>query len=251
VKCAAQAPSDDTMQLPTGLSGVHPLPNSRQYERLMGLLDTLDDARPLVLAGDGERLLYGEWLFTLPKKELYQELHQTSSDYWPEIVLRAQFFLVTFKPIFLGDHAAYLQLMRKQAHLLGQPYSVERREGLEKELTAVPKRYSFTRMLTPAMARIKELHCRMAAEVCVTRTGLALLRYRDTHGGFPETLEALGLRDIRDPFTHKPLRYRAEDKGFILYSVGEDLKDNGGSPKQAKQRTDFDTVWHFPHRQTP
>jgi hypothetical protein len=233
------------------LAGVT-LPNGRQYDGLMALLNTLDDIRPLVLAADGERLLCGEWLFTLPRKELYQELRQMlAPDYWPEIVHRARFFLVTFKPIFLGDHAAYLQLMRKQTQLLGETYTLEGRDSLDRELTAVPRRYSLTQSLTPSLGRIRELHCRLAAEVRVARTGLALLRYRETRGGFPEALEALRLKDTNDPFTGKPLLYRAEDKGFLLYSVGEDLKDNGGRVRQGKQHTDFDLVWRFPGRPMP
>jgi hypothetical protein len=224
------------------------VPNNEQYGNLMNLLDTVDEAHPLARAVDGERILMGEWMFTLPKEQLYKELRQIfPSDYWPESVQRLRFLRMTFKPFFLADHAAYLQLTRKQAQLCEQPYSVERRDALEKEwFDETPKRCLLTHTLSPAVGRIKEIHCRMAAEVRITRTGLALLRYRDRHDGFPAALDALGLRDITDPFTGKPLLYRLEDKGFVLYSVGEDLKDNGGSPKQRRQQTDFDIVWHFP-----
>jgi len=227
------------------------LPDNQQYDSLMSFLDTLDDLRPLVLAVDGERLLMGEWLFTLPKGELYKELGQVfSEDYWPEIVHRLVFLRITFKPFFLGDHAAYLQLMRKYAQFFEQPFSADRRDNLEKEWLAVPKRYLLTRSLTPAIGRIKEIHCRMVANVRITRTGLALLRYRETHGSLPETLDALGLGDVSDPFTGKPLLYHSDGKGFIVYSVGEDLKDNGGSPRQPKRHTDFDIVWHFSAQQS-
>jgi hypothetical protein len=228
------------------------LPVDQQYDRLMSLLDTLDDTRPLVLAADGERLLMGEWLFTLPKAELYKQLRQVLSEsYWPEIAHRLRFHLITFKPFFLGDHAAYLQLMREHTQLLQQPFSIVERNNLEKEWLAVPGRYRLTRTLTPAMTRIKDIHCRMIADVRITRTGLALLRYRQVHGGFPETLDALRLRDISDPFTGKPLLYRLDGRGFLVYSVGEDLKDNGGSPRQPKASTDYDILWRFPGTETP
>lgn len=221
-------------------------PNSQQYESLMGTLDTLDDVQPLVQAVDGERILMGEWLFTLPKGELYKQLRQIAAEsYWPEIVLRLRFRRLTFKPLFLSDHAAYLQLMRKHAHLFEQPFSADLRDNLEKEEHAVPKRYLLTHSLTPAVGRIKDVHCRMVADVRITRAGLALLRYRQTHGSLPETLDALRLTDATDPFTGKPLFYRRDDEGFILYSVGGDLKDNDGSPKQPKQQADYDIVWRF------
>ncbi|HLJ57486.1 MAG TPA: hypothetical protein VKT77_20780 [Chthonomonadaceae bacterium] len=32
-----------------------------------------------------------------------------------------------------------------------------------------------------------------------------------------------------DPFTSQPLHYRRDGQGFVLYSVGQDLKDDGGN----------------------
>jgi hypothetical protein len=226
------------------------MPNDQQYERLMGLLDTLDDVHPLVAAIDGERLLMGEWLFTLPKAQLHKELRQfLPSDYWPQSLQRLRLLRMTFKPFFLNDHAALLQYMREYAQFFEQPYSVERRDSLEKKWSEALRRHVLTGYLAPALSRIREIHCRAAADIRVTRTGLALLHYRDSHGGFPATLDALGLRDVSDPFTGKPLLYRVEDKGFVLYSVGEDLKDNGGTPRshqRGKQPADYDIVWRFP-----
>jgi len=227
------------------------LPGNPQYDGLMSLLDTIEDVRPLVRAVDGDRLLSGEWLFTLPKGELYKQLRQIIfPSYWSETACRLQFHVITFEPFFLSDHAAYLQLMRKHAQFLEQPFSIEQRDNLEKEWLAVPRRYRLTHTLMPAMARIKDIHCRVVADVRITRTGLALLRYRETHGNFPETLDALRLRDVSDPFNGKPLVYRSDGRGFVVYSVGEDLKDNGGNPRQPKLKTDYDILWRFPSAET-
>ena len=35
-----------------------------------------------------------------------------------------------------------------------------------------------------------------------------------------------------DPFSGKPLRYRASAQGFVLYNVGENGKDDGGSDEE-------------------
>jgi hypothetical protein len=32
-----------------------------------------------------------------------------------------------------------------------------------------------------------------------------------------------------DPWDGKPLRYKKLDKGYVIYSVGSDRKDDGGS----------------------
>ena len=40
----------------------------------------------------------------------------------------------------------------------------------------------------------------------------------------PDFLESIPI----DPFDGKELRYRKLDKGFVVYSVGENLSDDGG-----------------------
>jgi hypothetical protein len=70
-------------------------------------------------------------------------------------------------------------------------------------------------------------------------TVLALERYRLRHGAYPPALSALVpelLRETpRDLMDGQPLRYRRKDDGtFLLYSIGEDGKDDGGDPTAAK-----------------
>ena len=69
---------------------------------------------------------------------------------------------------------------------------------------------------------------------------------------FPESLDALGLADLVDPFDEAPLRYRTEGDGFVVYSVGDDQNDNGGIPRQRRTTSDpryrtpeYDLVWRF------
>ncbi len=70
------------------------------------------------------------------------------------------------------------------------------------------------------------------AQVRAARAGLAVERYRLAHGRYPETLDALVPEFLdavpEDPFDGKPLRYQARANGFVVYSVGHDLADNGG-----------------------
>jgi hypothetical protein len=39
-----------------------------------------------------------------------------------------------------------------------------------------------------------------------------------------------------DPFDHQPLRYKPETNGYVIYSVGEDLKDNNGEVPKGRYR---------------
>jgi hypothetical protein len=62
--------------------------------------------------------------------------------------------------------------------------------------------------------------------------GLAVERYRRQHGRWPESLDELKGDFLRavplDPFDGQPLRYRKDDEGVVVYSVGPDRKDDGG-----------------------
>jgi len=69
----------------------------------------------------------------------------------------------------------------------------------------------------------------------VVVTAIALKRFQLRHGKLPETLNELAPEFLRavpiDPFDGKPLRYRSNADGtYLLYSVGEDGKDDGGDP---------------------
>lgn len=68
------------------------------------------------------------------------------------------------------------------------------------------------------------------AQVARQRVALAaitLLLERQKTGSFPTTLPNMGQNSI-DLFTGKPLIYRLKGKGFVLYSVGPNMLDDGG-----------------------
>jgi hypothetical protein len=89
------------------------------------------------------------------------------------------------------------------------------------------------------------------ALVRATRAGLACRTYKGRTGEYPESLEALVpalLNEVPiDPFTGKPLVYRREGEGFIVYSLGSNLKDDGGRStweiKQLVTEKDDDWTW--------
>jgi hypothetical protein len=219
------------------------------YRQIQTLLKEADDVTPLVRAVDADRLLRGEWLFNLPQDQLYEALRvgdlSLTGESGPESLYRLVFRVVAFRPRFVADHARYLEFMRVGARLIEAPYA-QPESDIHRELGDVARRHILSCFLTPAVTRFKEMHCRTGARVHFTRAGLALLRHKKTHGAFPETLDELGLEGLVDPFTQKPLYYRAEGEGFVVYSVGEDMEDNGGRERQPRQKTGYDLVWRYP-----
>jgi hypothetical protein len=91
----------------------------------------------------------------------------------------------------------------------------------------------------------------------ITLTAIALKRYQLRHGVLPPALADLVpefLPEIpRDPMDGLPLRYRLKEAGqFVLYSIGDDGRDDGGDPASEQNRLNFswqrghDLVWPQP-----
>ncbi len=90
----------------------------------------------------------------------------------------------------------------------------------------------------------------MAANVRVTITGLAIERWRLAHHGqLPESLNDLVPRYLPilpiDPFNDQLLRYKKLKSGYLVYSIGPDFTDDGGTPQlpNANETMHYDVVF--------
>lgn len=64
------------------------------------------------------------------------------------------------------------------------------------------------------------------------RTAIHLALFRNNGGEYPQSLDELqGLtaEQLQDPFSGQGLIYRRQDQSYVLYSVGNDGQDNGGT----------------------
>jgi hypothetical protein len=231
-------------------------PDREHAQAIDDLLKRQDDIDLMVRAVDAERLFIGEWFFRLPREELDKILwkERSGDKVTPPAVLKAihrlSFTVLAFKPRLIADHAAYLQLMRRRVQLLQGPYRDPKEVG---DLMPPSLWGILAHDLTIASGHDKRFYCADMAILRLTRAGLALLQYKQAHGVFPPTLEALGLDGLVDPFAEEPLRYRPDGKGFLIYSVGADRKDNSGTPRPQYQDSDprrkpvdYDVIWRFP-----
>jgi hypothetical protein len=71
------------------------------------------------------------------------------------------------------------------------------------------------------------------ADLRLATTALALEQYRVAHDNqYPASLSELTPTYLKaapaDPFDGQPLRYRQQGAGYVLYSIGPGLRDNGG-----------------------
>jgi len=79
-------------------------------------------------------------------------------------------------------------------------------------------------------------------------TAIAIARYRLQTGKLPADLSALVPKFLpslpRDCMDGNIIRYQLRPKaGFMLYSVGEDGKDDGGDPTSSNDKKKFKNIW--------
>jgi hypothetical protein len=103
-------------------------------------------------------------------------------------------------------------------------------------ITSIPERiyYLLVALLAPAFESIEMRFLHMAALTDEARIACALERFRLTHGKHPAQLTELMPSFIsalpNEVMNGEPYRYRpSNDGGYLLYSVGANLRDDGGS----------------------
>ncbi len=229
------------------VAGTSP-PDDETTARLDRLVAAADDLAPYLLGLDGERLLFGESTFQhLPAKydpHMYTIVGEGSSWLKPMVWL-----LIHYAPALQSDHALYLRSMHAFMQEARQPYWIN---GPKQDRNINFPWYStITRLILPALAPSRTHMVALQANARVTRTGLALLRHKLAHGAYPLSLAEIDpafLPEIPpDPFTGQPLVYRPEADGFVLYSLGENLKDDNGTEESTdnKKTKAFDIVWRM------
>ena len=117
-------------------------------------------------------------------------------------------------------------------------------------------RYAVSRMAIPNFVRAYETAVRTEGQRQLTLAAIALKRYQLRQGKWPASLEALVPEFVTavpyDYMSAQPLRYRLKDDGsYVLYSVGEDGKDDGGDPTPPSGKASGlwegrDAVWPSP-----
>jgi hypothetical protein len=114
--------------------------------------------------------------------------------------------------------------------------------------------YVIYRAASPAFDNIPKSYAHAQVFHDQVLTACALERFRRKNKSFPEKLDALSPEFLakvpHDPVDGAPLRYRREDQGgFVLWSVGLNLIDDGGktNPKESS-RQQPDWVLQVPGR---
>jgi len=101
------------------------------------------------------------------------------------------------------------------------------------ELSEMAKECYMLKILGPTHNKIGEITWRLKTSRAALLTVIEVLRYRKDKGQYPTNLKDLVtagyLRKLpADPYSSESLSYKKTDDNFLLYSFGENLKDDGG-----------------------
>jgi hypothetical protein len=104
----------------------------------------------------------------------------------------------------------------------------------------------FWRVAFAPAADLDKARTHVIARERVTRMACRVLEIRADSGKFPEVLP--NAPELSDPFTGKPLGYRREGAGLVIYSTGKDGRFNGGSPETPKAEQKKQAFFRYPGR---
>jgi len=173
--------------------------------------------------------------------------------------LRRKLWVVALKvtPLVYIDEYRYLKIINRMIERSRQPFPQRLDAKEENSRKAfidasspyyIPSYCFLTRELLPALHRMNLECAKTDAKTSLARAAIGLEVYRHHQKKYPKALSAL-VGDVlskmpMDPFSGNPVVYRLQRDSYLLYSVGEDRKDDGGIPADLRRHPyDGDMVW--------
>lgn len=203
------------------------LAQSEPSDYAMQVLQSLlkdEEKVPLLLIGmRGERAICDRLMANLQDGKMQFDKQRGNWGRGPE--------LIVVSGSLKGLRAAFLEIMTDNVEAAKLP--VEQQEAEFKRIDqSISLKPYIIRMLLPAGIRVEQAYWRSQAQIRTAIVALAVERYRRELGRWPESLAELvpgKLQQIyTDPYDGKPLRYRRNSDGVVIYSVGPDKIDDGG-----------------------
>jgi len=154
--------------------------------------------------------------------------------------------LELYKAVGLADSDAIIYLDIMSEYIKSKQLPLHQRQEADKAIDNKIKSTSPVHILlhqmVPALSRISTIELRTIAYFRTARSALAVQRYRLAAGKLPDALTDIVPAYLnavpKDPFDGNELRYKKLKVGFIVYSINEELSDDGGKEKPTgkKQR---------------
>jgi len=213
--------------------------NETQARRLSNTLAKIDMTPGLVKAMQGERVC-GLWFYEYARKQprKFARMCSGTGDS-PAFVPWRLVGTYVYRPFLYANERLHLEAMNRLVDSTALSFRERQGKGLDQPVD-FPKYAVISKTLFPVFNRAMARADEAAAEVAGSRIFLALHVYHHTFHSYPETLDELRAKlqwEIpKDIFSGKDFVYERQDKGFLLYSIGGNLKDDGGRVPPAKPR---------------
>jgi hypothetical protein len=168
------------------------------------------------------------------------DLHDLTESYRHALITERAIGLTSFNELSLGQYwpsrgfwnnavIYYLDVMDSQLALAPQPYHQVLQAGPPEVSRPVTPWAMLADMVLPSIDATRQATERMRATMRCLRIVETVTRLQQ------QGVEVTGLADLKlpeedttDPFTGKPLLMKQLPEGWVVYSVGNDLKDGGG-----------------------
>jgi ABC-type transport system involved in multi-copper enzyme maturation permease subunit len=213
-------------------------PSEEALAELQRLLER-EEAEPLFLiAARGERAIWDRFMNALESGAVsHRELVQVAAMADCQVPLVTHALLLTGLTV-KNERAALLRFLTRFVEIAKLP-AEERVAPLHEWAEEHKELPSLARCLTggttwkPSLMRMADVHAHHDALIRCAVVTTAVERYRRAHGRWPDTLQSLLpqflARVPKDPYDGQPLRYRIVSDGVVLYSIGPDGQDDGGT----------------------
>jgi hypothetical protein len=155
------------------------------------------------------------------------------------------------RPVYRDeDYLLFLEIMDERMAAAALPGLAQIKRSEELDQRYATNSHSLTAaILMRYLTTSVKWQCEAEAKVVTLHVALGIERYRLAHNAeLPVSLDALAPKYLpapaRDPFDRQPLRFKKLPRGYVVYSIGPDGVDNGGteSPTQ-KVTTNYDVTF--------
>ena len=151
--------------------------------------------------------------------------------------------LELYKALGLADADAIIYLDIMDGYIKAAQLPPHKRqeavEAIDSRLKSTSQIHILLHTIMFPLSHITSIELRTIAYLRTARTALAVMRYRLAAGRLPDALTDLVPIYLDavpvDPFDGKDLRYEKLGVGFVVYSIGQDMRDDGGKEKPQRK----------------
>lgn len=181
---------------------------------------------------------------------VFKELEASNNILGVNATFKDKLFYSTYRSVGLieSDGIMYLDLINKYIEVGKLPLEerLEAAKKIQNEVNNISSIHIQLKRSVPNYIQPLSRELAYISKLRAAQTAIAVQRYRLKNEKLPDLLSSLVPEYFEsvplDPFDGKELRYKKLDSGFVVYSIGEDLTDDGGK-EELKNNRNKPSTW--------